>query len=242
MFCEKCGTMVPDGTKFCTSCGAPIPEVQPQQADVMQAQPNQILQAPVAAQSNGQYTYQTYGEANGAYAGQNNGQAYGAGYANGQPYGAADNIKTISTWSLVLGILSIVFSIALIYVFGLLAALVSIGMGVVGIILSIKVRKASFNTKGTSALVCSIVGITLGVIMTFGCLKCGACMGASNYYGCVGALYGKHSAVRKGIDLYHDVTDIYDTVDEWSDWDEWSEWEDWDDISDIMNDLDGIVY
>lgn len=27
MFCKKCGQEMPDGTKFCTSCGAPMEEV-----------------------------------------------------------------------------------------------------------------------------------------------------------------------------------------------------------------------
>lgn len=37
MFCTKCGSYVPDGQHFCTSCGAPMEEFGP--ADAAPAQP-----------------------------------------------------------------------------------------------------------------------------------------------------------------------------------------------------------
>lgn len=29
MFCQKCGKVIPDGAKFCSFCGAPVPELEP---------------------------------------------------------------------------------------------------------------------------------------------------------------------------------------------------------------------
>ena len=37
MFCTKCGSYVPDGQRFCTSCGAPMEEFGP--VDATPAQP-----------------------------------------------------------------------------------------------------------------------------------------------------------------------------------------------------------
>ena len=51
MFCTKCGSYVPDGQRFCTSCGAPMEEFGP--ADAAPAQP--------AYQQSGQ-TQQGYGQ------------------------------------------------------------------------------------------------------------------------------------------------------------------------------------
>ncbi len=43
MFCESCGSSVPDGQAFCSNCGAPVNQAAPQAA---QAQP--VYQQPVA--------------------------------------------------------------------------------------------------------------------------------------------------------------------------------------------------
>ena len=29
MFCENCGSQIPEGSKFCISCGASVPELNP---------------------------------------------------------------------------------------------------------------------------------------------------------------------------------------------------------------------
>jgi hypothetical protein len=45
MFCESCGSQVPDGQSFCSNCGAPVVQAAPQPA----AQPAQpVYQQPVA--------------------------------------------------------------------------------------------------------------------------------------------------------------------------------------------------
>lgn len=48
MFCTKCGSYVPDGQHFCTSCGAPMEEFGPADADPAQPtyqQPGQTQQS-----------------------------------------------------------------------------------------------------------------------------------------------------------------------------------------------------
>ena len=56
MFCEKCGSKMPDGVRFCVNCGAPmaIPNAAPQPQTPAQPQADPQAQAPVQPQANPQ--------------------------------------------------------------------------------------------------------------------------------------------------------------------------------------------
>lgn len=71
MFCSQCGSKLPDGAKFCTSCGAQLAAAQqpqqPQQPQYQPPQPNnqyqQQFQQPYGQQQyNQQYQQQQYGQ------------------------------------------------------------------------------------------------------------------------------------------------------------------------------------
>lgn len=51
MFCESCGSLIPDGHSFCSNCGTPVsrPQVQPAQAAPAPVAAAPVVAAPVAA-------------------------------------------------------------------------------------------------------------------------------------------------------------------------------------------------
>lgn len=88
--------------------------------------------------------------------------------------------------SLVLGICSIVFDFILWWL-GLI-------LGIVGLILAILARKQNpADGKATGGLVCSIIGLALGLVMLAACVAC------------VGALNGARDEVR----LYGELNDLF---------------------------------
>lgn len=138
MFCQKCGNEIPEGTKFCTSCGAPVEDTAPENM-TRDAAP---APAPVPAPANH----------------------------------AAVPGKTAATASLVLGIVGVaLWFFGFWFVYG---GLISIALGVVGIILSVNSKKAGFNGGiRTAGLVLSIIAVVGGAIAFIACLTC---YGAAN--------------------------------------------------------------
>ena len=67
--------------------------------------------------------------------------------------------------SLVLGIVSIVFSFIGLGIFGLIP-------GIVGIILGIIAKKKAPSGMATAGLVCSIIGVALTLLMLIACAAC----------------------------------------------------------------------
>ena len=67
MFCPNCGAQIPDGTKFCTSCGASLEAAQQPQQQPQYQQPQQQYQQPPQYQQSQyqqQYQQQQYYQAN----------------------------------------------------------------------------------------------------------------------------------------------------------------------------------
>lgn len=176
--CETCGELLPDGTQFCSRCGAhvgnpaptepievpmdtPYPETPPapdtnpymQSNDTAYSQQQTYQQPPYQdpyAQSAGQQAYGQYGQ-----------QPY---YPQPQP-NKTDGKAVVS---LILGILSISTSCS--YGFGLI-------FGIPGLLLAMLSRKStqqqpygtpnSGNSAGlaTAGMICSIIGTVLSAIM-----------------------------------------------------------------------------
>lgn len=159
MFCGKCGTRCEDGDMFCPNCGV------------------QLAAAPAAGFSNDmgaafdsvrEEAGEVYMEARSAVTGEalNTANNYGgAGYRvdNSQSSGAA-------VASLVLGILAIVGSF-----FGIWFSIISVIMGLIGVILGAKARKQAQTGVATAGFICSIIGLIFGAI---GMVCAIACVGA----------------------------------------------------------------
>lgn len=157
MICPKCGSEVPDGSAFCTKCGAAMNAGA--QQGMPQGAPNPQQGAP-----NGQpYTApngQPYGNANGQPYGNANGQPYGNGAAYGMPqqqpyidprdHTAEFSPKDISENKVI--------------------AMIPYLMGTVGIILALLASKESpyvaFHVRQAMKLaVCNVLlGICMGVL------------------------------------------------------------------------------
>ena len=58
MFCPNCGAQIPDGTKFCTSCGASLEATQQPQQQPQYQQPQQQYQQQPQYQQSSQQQYQ----------------------------------------------------------------------------------------------------------------------------------------------------------------------------------------
>ena len=111
MFCEKCGMMNPDQSRFCFKCGAPLPEIPVKRPE--QGRPGNTQN--YGAQQNAQnYGAQRYGAQQGPqnYGAQQNTQNYGAQQGpqnfeprqNAQNYGAPKKKGTNNSRNLIIGI------------------------------------------------------------------------------------------------------------------------------------------
>ena len=105
-----------------------------------------------------------------------------------------NNNTNASPIGMIFGILSLVLSIVGGITFGVIGAGVALVLGVLGIIMSINVKKATNGAKGTGGLVMSILGIVFAAIFAIGCVVCaasvseatGGATSAGSCYGCVG--------------------------------------------------------
>ena len=218
MFCEKCGSQIPEGTNVCPNCAAvnnptpapapapaPAPEQVVYQQAPQQAAPQQVYQQPVYQQA--------------------------APVANGE--------KRTRTIGLICGIVSIVLATVGGMMFGLACPLIAVVIGTVGLILGINNKK---NTgEGTSVFVCGLVGLICGLVFSAGC---GVCAGVSSYascgglnpfsgnvgcYGCVGnscVKANKEKQFKK--DLENGINAFEDEVN--SEWEKWLNSLDLDDL------------
>lgn len=198
MFCEKCGSQIPEGTNVCPNCAAvnnptpapaPAPEQVVYQQAPQQAAPQQVYQQPVYQQA--------------------------APAANGGGVG---------TVGLICGIVGIVLSVLGSIMFGLICSTISIILSVVGLIIGINMKKQT--GKGSSAFVCGLIGLICGIIFTAGCGICAAVSScgdrynpindmlgieASNpgCYGCVGSSCIAEREYDKWEDAIESIWDIY---------------------------------
>lgn len=114
--------------------------------------------------------------------------------------------NTKATGSLVLGLVAIVLGVVFGPSFGIFASIISLILGIVGVILAIHAKKETGGVKGTSGLVCSIIGLITGAVFTVGCLAYGgfaANITGSKYgtYGCYGCIAGS-CMTKNAVDNY----------------------------------------
>ena len=91
-----------------------------------------------------------------------------------------------NTLSIVLGVVGIVISILGGILFGFIAALIGLGLGVVALILGINTKKATNQQTGNAGFILGLIALIFGAIFFIGCLACGACGCGS--YGCNGII------------------------------------------------------
>lgn len=137
MFCQNCGSEIPDGSSFCSVCGTG-------QAGAAQQPMNNTMQTQDGYQ---QAAYQQNYQQGGYQQG---------GYQPGAPTGG-DNYKPLAIAGMVCGIVAVAL-------FSWTLPLLGIVIGVVGCALSgLSVKKAAGrpNGMGIAGLVCSIVALAV---------------------------------------------------------------------------------
>lgn len=141
MYCNKCGAENPDNSKFCSSCGEPFEAAQ--ETPVYDAE---VVDDGYSGNSRSGSYNASYGSGSASYSGQNTG-------ADQPEHGAA-------VGSLVCGIISIVC-----WFFGW-SSLISVVLGIIGIILANNAKKAG-NTEGirTAGFVTSVIGLIGGALV-----------------------------------------------------------------------------
>jgi len=167
MFCNKCGSQIQEGQKFCTKCGAA-------------AQPTVNQQN--AYQQNG---YQQNGYQQNSY--QQNGYQQGGYRPNPYNRGPRPNDgKGFSIAALVLGCCSAALSLILAASFPI--SLLFLACGIAGIVLGVMGRQRSIAAYGrpsgmaTAGFVLSIIGTALSALFILSCLAC--------YYACANSTIG----------------------------------------------------
>ena len=108
-------------------------------------------------------------------------------------------MKNYNGLSLALGICGIVISILGGLTFGIIGAILGLGLSIGGIILGINTQKATNNAQGKGGLVCGIIGAAFGFIFFIGCLACG---GSYGKWGCVGGCNSASKDIKNAVDDY----------------------------------------
>ncbi|MBO4890402.1 MAG: zinc-ribbon domain-containing protein [Lachnospiraceae bacterium] len=133
------------------------------------------------------------------------------------------------TYLLWMGIGSIVLSVLGAILFGTIPALLGLALGIVALIFSIKVRKASGEEQGSAAFICSLLGVIFGAVFFVACTFCGACTCGTGCYGCVGSACRARRAVK---DVDRALNDLNDSLNDITD--EQIE----DAVKDLLKDMD----
>ena len=190
MKCLACGAELPEGTIFCTSCGTKLEPVQDafkqpaadnfSQPDFQQPAADNFSQPDFQQPSADNFSQTSYDQpAPAPYAAAPQSDPYGA-VPQSAPYSApvkpavVDPGKNLGIASLILGIISVVFTVILGFLsfFFIPTNLVSIGCGIAGIVTGSKAKKAceaagvtpSGMAKG--GFICSAIGLVLGALLT----------------------------------------------------------------------------
>lgn len=141
MFCKDCGTENDTEAKFCKSCGQPLNQEQPQDAQNAQD---------MGSVDSSQKTYQEENQQNAQN--ENTGQDRSMYKYN---YNSGDSDATVA---LIMGVVSIVMCSS---------SIVGIGLGIMAIILAGKAKRQGSQSKNISAgQVCGIIGICLSSLAT----------------------------------------------------------------------------
>lgn len=162
MYCESCGSFIPDGQSFCSNCGAPAPQpVQPAPQPVQTApqpvqpapQPQPVQTAPVMPQPAAQPVYQQPVYQQPVYV-----QPVAAAAA---PAASAKRGNGFATAGLVFGILTFLFG--WLPVVNWLPGLLGVIFSIVGIIK----RNASGKGKAIAGLILAILGLISSISLYF---------------------------------------------------------------------------
>lgn len=150
MFCSNCGTKIPDGSKFCPNCGAPVGASVPSQPKVNEAPQNHPAPAVPKPQNN----------------------SYQQPVNNANNTEAPEHGKAIA--SMVLGIVGVVL-----WFFGY-SSIVSIVLGIIGLILSSNAKKAGNTEGiRTAGFVLSLISLIGGSIVFVSCVACAGTLAAA---------------------------------------------------------------
>ena len=142
MFCENCGSQIPDGSAICPNCGAAV-RVSPTTGEAVPVQPIEAVPVQPVYQQPVQPVYQQ--------------PAYQATPIYQQP--AAGGSKALSIVALVLGICGLVF--CWVPVFGLLIAVAGLICGIISL------KNPSGKGMGLTGMILSIIGCVIGSMMIF---------------------------------------------------------------------------
>lgn len=86
-----------------------------------------------------------------------------------------------------LGVCGLVLGTLGAIVFGVFLSLPALIAGIVGVVMSINVKKETNGQKGSGAMVVGILAIVFASIFTVGCAACGSGSAGYGCYGCAGA-------------------------------------------------------
>ncbi len=106
------------------------------------------------------------------------------------------NNNTNTSTCLVFGIIGLVLSTFGAICFGVYCSIPGLALGLVGLIMSINVKKQTMNQQGNSAFVVSLLAIIFAALFTIGCAACDI-----GGYGCKGIVGGSCSAVSDARDI-----------------------------------------
>lgn len=192
MFCPKCGATVEDGKAFCPACGAQLNQSAPAQGTTQQPA---YAQQPAYTQQPTQQTQQTQ---------QNYAQnVYNAMNNIPVPKAPAGSANLFKIFSLVAGIVSIVFAFPFAIFWGIATAIPGIVLGAGAVVLAIIANNS--GSKALPGLICGIVGLSLSFIFMIGCfgVSCRAC-GGTSYLRC-GVVGGACTAANDVRSAYYSL-------------------------------------
>ena len=143
MFCENCGSQIPDGSALCPNCGAAV-RVSPTTGEAVPVQPIEAVPVQPVQPVYQQPVQPVYQQ-----------PAYQATPIYQQP--AAGGSKALAIVALVLGICGLVF--CWIPIFGMLIAIAGLICGILSL------KNPSGKGMGLTGMILSIVGCVIGFMM-----------------------------------------------------------------------------
>lgn len=120
--------------------------------------------------------------------------------------GSAPDMEKIA---LLVGMISLFMSTLGALLWGTPMALVALAGGIVGLVMSINVKKQSNDAKGQAAFTLSLLAVVFGAIMAVGCVICGVISCGAGCYGCLGTKCVADQAARE---LERELNDLYKSL------------------------------
>lgn len=126
---------------------------------------------------------------------------------NGAPVsGATPDLEKIS---LFIGLISLFMATLGAILWGVPMALVALAGGIVGLVMSINVKKQSNDAKGQTAFILCLLAVVFGALMAVGCFVCGFISCGAGCYGCLGTRCVANQAARE---LERELNDLYKSL------------------------------